>query len=157
MTCPAHPDIAWTLVRNGDRGVLPQALARALKVVDRPAGGDFTDLQGAAALLRDFGSDLDLDRLAGLVRKYQTEDRKFYSVLWQYATEAGNPREARVLAVVLQDRRIVSNETRYCDFAVGVLERAVGQTFDSGGKTMKDRDDAVSRALAWLKSHGFSN
>ena len=42
--------IAWTLVRNGNRDVLPEALARALKVVDRPAGGDFTDLQGAAAL-----------------------------------------------------------------------------------------------------------
>jgi hypothetical protein len=149
--------IAWTLVRNGDRAVLPQALARALAVVDRPAGDDFTDLQGAAALLRDYGSDHDLEQLAGLVRKYQIRDEKFYRVLWQYATEDGNPREARVLAVVLRDRRPVSSELRYCDFAVGVLEKAVSQNFSAGAETIKERDDAVSRAVAWLKSQGLGN
>jgi hypothetical protein len=148
--------IAWTLARNGHRATLQEALARALKVADRP-DGDFTDLQGAAALLRDFGSDRQLKQLAGLVRKYQTRDEKFYGVLWQYATEDGNPREALVLAVVLRDRRIIFDETRYCDMAVGVLDRAVGQHFGSGGKTLKERDDAVSRALAWLKSQGLSD
>ncbi len=147
--------IAWTLVHAGHQATLPEALARALKVADRP-GGDFTDLQGAAALLRDFGSDQDLTRLAALVRKYQTADRNFYNVLWQYATENGNPREARVLAVVLHDRRIVSGGTRYCDFALGVLEKAVGRQFGAGGETQKERDDAVSRALAWLESQGLS-
>jgi hypothetical protein len=63
----------------------------------------------------------------------------------------------RVLAVVLRDRRVVSGETRYCDFAVGVLERAVGQHFGSDGKTMKERDGAVSRTLAWLAYQGISN
>ena len=147
--------IAWTLARNGHQATLPEALARALKVADRP-GVDFTDLQGAAALLRDFGSDQDLTRLAGLVRKYQTVDRNFYNVLWQYATENGNPREARVLAVVLHDRRIAFDETRYCDFALAVLEKAVGRQFGAGGKTQKERDDAVSQALAWLESRGLS-
>jgi hypothetical protein len=148
--------IAWTLVRAGNQATLPEALARALKVADRPEG-DFTDLQGAAALLRDYGSDQDLEQLAALVRKYQTADRKFYHVLWQYATESGNPREARVLAVVLRDRRIVSDETRYCDFAIGVLEKAVGRQFGSRGKTLRERDDAVSRALASLESQGPSH
>ncbi len=148
--------IAWTLARNGHQATLPEALVRALKVADRPHA-DFTDLQGAAALLRDYGSDRELNQLAALVRKYQTQDKEFYSVLWQYATEAGNPREVRVLAVVLRDRRVVSGETRYCDFAVGVLERAVGQHFGSDGKTMKERDGAVSRALAWLAYQGISN
>jgi hypothetical protein len=148
--------IAWTLARNGHQATLPEALARALKVADRP-DADYTDLQGAAALLRDFGSDQELKQLAGLVRKYQTRDEKFYSVLWQYATEAGNPREARVLAVVLRDRRIVFGETRYCDVAIGLLENAVSQHFGSGGKTLKERDEAVSRALAWLKAQGLSD
>jgi hypothetical protein len=148
--------IAWTLARNGHQATLPEALARAIRVVDRPES-DSTDLQGAAALLRDYGSDRELNQLAALVRKYQTADRKFYSVLWQYATEYGNPREVRVLAVVLRDRRTVSEETRYCDFAVGVLEKAVGQHFRAAGKTLKERDDAVSRALAWIEAQGISN
>ena len=60
-------------------------------------------------------------------------------------------------AVVLSDRRAAYDNIRYCDFAVGVLERAVGQQFGSNGKTEKERDDAVTRALAWLKSHGVSD
>ena len=137
--------IAWTLAHNGHQANLEEAITRALKVADRPEA-DGTDLQGAAALLRDYGSDNDLKQLAALVRKYQTRDEKFYAVLWQYATEAGNPREARVLAVVLQDRRIVFKETRYCDFARGVLEKAVGQNFSD-----------VPQALKWLKSQSLAN
>jgi DnaJ-domain-containing protein 1 len=156
--------IAWTLARNGYQATLPEALARALKVADRPDANG-TDLQGAAALLRDHGSDQQLAQLASLVRKYQTLDRNFYQMLWQSATESDNPREARVLAVVLRDRRVISNQTgsnqtRYCDFAVGVLERAVGQDFrtglHTGDQTLEERDQAVTRALAWLASQGLS-
>jgi hypothetical protein len=146
--------IAWTLARNGHQDLLPEGLARALRVTDHP-DGDFNELQGAAAMLRDFGSDQQLRQLSVLVRKYQIQDEKFYRVLWQYATEADNPREARVLAVVLLDHRILYGEMRYCDFALGVLERAVGQKFGSGADTIKGRDEAVSRALAWLKSQGL--
>jgi hypothetical protein len=161
--------IAWTLARNGHQATLPEALARALKVADRP-DADPSDLQGAAALLRDYGSDQQLNQLAGLVQKYQTADQKFYGSLWQYATESDNPREARVLAVVLRDRRVISNQTvsnqtgsnqaRYCDFAVGVLEQAVGQQFRTGfptdDQTLEERDQAVSRARAWLATQGIS-
>ena len=162
---PGTSYISWTLARNGHQATLPDALARALKVADRP-DGDFTDLQGAAALLREYGSDQDLKQLAALVRKYQTADQKFYQVLWQDATESENPREARVLAVVLRDRRLVYGDTRYCDFAVGVLEQAVGQRFraehsgpaaETPDQTLEERDQAVSRALAWLASRGLSN
>jgi hypothetical protein len=151
--------IAWTLARNGHQATLPEALARALKVADRP-DADGSDLQGAAALLRDYGSDQQLKQLAGLVQKYQTADRKFYQMLWQFATESDNPREARVLAVVLRDRRVASGEFRYCDLAVGVLERASGQSFRAAAptddQTPVERDQAVSRALAWLASQGMS-
>jgi hypothetical protein len=148
--------IAWTLVRNGHRDTLREALSRALKIADRP-NADRTDLQGAAALLQEYGTDQQLKRLANLVRKYQTEDREFYGLLWQYATEEANSRGARVLAVVLRDRRIVFGETRYCDLAVGTLERSVGQKFSAGGYTQQERDAAVSRALAWLASQGISS
>lgn len=146
--------IAWTLARNGHKATLLDALARALRVANRPAS-DYNELQGAAALLRDYGSDQELKQLAGLVRKYQTQDEAFYRSLWQFATLDGNPREGRVLAVVLHDRRIVFGEIRYCDLAVAELEKAAGQHFGSGGATLKERDDAVARALTWLKTQGI--
>jgi hypothetical protein len=150
--------IAWIQAQNGHKAVLPEALARALRVVDRAPAADYTDLQGAAALLRDFGNDQQLRQLAAVVAKYQSRDHDYYSNLWQYATEASNPREARVLAVVLRDRNpIPRSDFRVCDFAVGVLERAVGQQFGGGGKTLAERDEAVSRATAWLAKNGFAN
>jgi hypothetical protein len=150
--------IAWTLARNGHQAVLPEALTRALRVVDRSPAGDYDDVEGAAALLGDFGSDQQVRQLAGVVSKYQTQDSEYYSRLWQYATEAKNPREARVLAVVLRDRSpIPRTDFRVCDFAVGVLERVVGQNFGGSGKTLVERDEAVSRAMAWLAMNGFAN
>ena len=146
--------IAWVLARNGHQATLRDALVRALKVADRPAS-DYNDLQGAAALLRDYGSDQELKQLAGLVRKYQAQDEKFYNSLWQDATLDGNPREVRVVSVVLRDRRNAFGEIRYCDLAVAELEKAVAQHFGSGSATLKDRDNAVSAALAWLKTQGI--
>jgi hypothetical protein len=153
---PGSSYIAWTFAHAGHQGALKEGLVRALKVADRPTT-DYTELQGAAMLLRDFGSDQQLDQLAGLVRKYQTQDRRFYNLLWQWGTESDNPRAARVLAVVLRDQQIAFDETRVCDFALGVLERATGQRFGSGGKTLAERDAAVARALAWIKSQGISD
>ncbi len=127
-------------------------------MVDRSPTGDYTDLQGAAALLRDFGNDQQLRQLAAVVAKYQIRDREYYNVLWQDATFGSSPREARVLAVVLRDRNPMPGlDMRVCDFAVGVLERAVGQKFGSRGKTLAERDEALSRALAWLAMNGFAN
>ena len=54
------------------------------------------------------------------MRKYQALEPKYYGVLWQYATESDNPREVRVLAVVLTDRRVApGGDLRYCDCALG--------------------------------------
>ena len=57
--------IALVLANHGNKTILPDALARALKVADRSEDADFNDLQSAAALLRDYGSDRDLTQLAG--------------------------------------------------------------------------------------------
>jgi hypothetical protein len=143
--------IAFILARNGHKAVLPDALVQALRVCDH-AGVGFDDLQGAAATLRDYGSDRQLDQLAALVRKYQTLDRQFYTILWQYSTESDNPREARVLSVVLNDREVLHDGLRVCDFAVGVLERATKENFTTGATS---RDDVLARARAWLDAHGI--
>jgi hypothetical protein len=82
---PGSSYIAMVLSNHGNKATLPDAVARAFRVVDDPAGlgAAFNDVQGAAALLRDHGSDRDLMRLADIVRKYQLLDQKYYGVLWQ--------------------------------------------------------------------------
>ncbi len=62
-----------------------------------------------------------------------------------------------MIAVVLRDRRIVSGETRYCDIGIYLLEKATGEQFALGAKTIAERDDAVARGVAWVESHGLSN
>ena len=109
------------------------------------------------ALLRDLGGDPGLKHLESLVLKYQTANWGFYHSLWQTAAETGSPRVAGVLAIVLRDRRILVDQTRSCDAALVALEKAVSQRFSSGGRTIQERDEAVSRALAWLESHGHLN
>jgi len=135
--------IAWTQAHRGYTAVLDDALPRALRVLSQP---DRTvDVQGAAALLRDFGSDQQLQQLAALARKYQTTDRDFYSSLWQFSVDSEHPpRNARVLDVVLSDYEPVKgiNGIRICDYASGILARAVGEEF---------RD--VAHARAWLDAH----
>jgi hypothetical protein len=147
--------IALVLANQGNKAILPDAVARAFRVIDDPAGlgSDFNEVQGAAALLRDHGSNQDLTRLAAIVQKYQVLDPKYYSVLGQYATESENPREIHVLAVVLTDRRIALESMRYCDYALGEFDRLTKQQFDIAAATMPERDAAISRALAWIKAH----
>ncbi len=147
--------IALVLARQGNKAIRPGAIARAFRVINDPKhrGCDSTELQGAAALLRDYGSDRDLTHLAAFVRKYQTLDPDYYSALWQFATESVNPREIPVLAVVLTDRRIQCCGFRYCDFALYEFDRITKQDFDITAATIPERDAAISRALAWIKAH----
>jgi len=147
--------IALVLANHGNKTILPDAVARAFRVVDDPSGPGVgsNDVQGAAALLRDHGSDRDLMRLADIVRKYQVLDQKYYGVLWQYAAESDNPREITVLAVVLADRRTASGSMRYCDYALGEFDRLTNRQFEIAAATMPERDAAIARALTWIKAH----
>lgn len=136
-------EIASALAHIGHTAVLDDALPRAVRVLSQPVRTP--ELQGAASLLRDFGSDAQLQQLAALARKYETADRDFYSSLWQFSVDNEHPpRNARVLEVALGDREPIKgiNGMRVCDFAVGILARAVGEKF-------KD----VTAARAWLDAH----
>ncbi len=148
-------NIALVLAQQGNKAILPDAIARAFRVIDDPKhrGCDSIEFQGAAQLLGVYGSDRDLTRLAAIVRKYQTLYPDYYSGLWQFATESGNPREIPVLAVVLTDRRIQCCGFRYCDYALYEFDRVTKQKFDIKTATIPERDAAISRALAWIKAH----
>lgn len=147
--------IALVLANHGNKTILPDATSRAFRVIDNPTGfgKDFSEVQGAAALLRDYGSNQDLMRLPAIVRKYQTLDPQYYGLLWQDATLSDNLREISVLAVVLADRRISSGSMRYCDYALGEFNRLTKQPFDLTAATVPERDAAISRALAWIRAH----
>jgi hypothetical protein len=147
--------IAMVLANHGNKTILPDAVARAFRVIDGPLGlgSKFDEVQGAAALLRDHGSDLDLVRLVAIVRKYQSLDPGYYGVLWQDATGSTNLREIRVLAVVLADRRVAYGSMRYCDYALGEFDRLTDERFDIAAASIPERDAAVSRALAWINAH----
>jgi len=144
--------IAMVLANHGSQAILPDAVARAFRVIDDPTGlgADLNEVQGASALLRDHGSDRELVRLASIVRKYQSLDAKYYGVLWQYASDSDNPREVGILAVVLGDRRIASGTMRYCDYALGEFDRLTKEQFDIAAASIPQRDAAISRALAWI-------
>lgn len=145
--------IASMLVQNGYRSVLPEALQRARRVADRP-NAQFEELLAAANLLRDFGSEHDLKELAAIVRRHQFTGDAVYTPLWQSATGNGSPREVYVLAVVLRDQPVTRGEWRSCDAALHVLEKAVNQKFGADAETREERDQAIARALAWLRAHG---
>jgi hypothetical protein len=150
--------LAYVLVNHGNKAILPDAVERAFRVVDDLASMGTSDMQGAAAMLRDHGSDQELTRLAAVVRKYQTLDPKYYNLLWQYATEADNPREARVLAVVLSDRRTVpGDDLRYCDYALGEVRRLRKQKADVRPTPMAERDQEIAQALESIRVQGALN
>jgi hypothetical protein len=78
-------------------------------------------------------------------------------VLWQQATGSANPREIRVLAVVLTDRRIASGDMRYCDYALGEFDRLTNQQVDFAAASIPERDQAIIRALEWIKTRAAVN
>ena len=68
------------------------------------------------------------------------------------ATGGRNLRQARALALVLQGRQLAFDQTRSCDLALQVLQSATAQNL-APTRTEKGRDEAVTRGLAWIKSH----
>lgn len=152
---PGSSTLAYALVQAGQTELLSEALARALRIADQPKSRN-SDITAAGKTVRDFGDEAHLRAYAALVRKYQSEDPKFYGSLWQHATGPDTRASAYVLAVVLEDRRVAFRGIRRCDLAVGYLERATGEDFGSDPEgPMPARDQAIKRAFAWLRTHGI--
>jgi hypothetical protein len=136
---PGSSYIAWQLVKKGHRVLISEALAGALRVANLPRadfmGSQGEDLQGAVALILEDGTDEHVQQLAELVWKYRAVDPQYVNVLLGYVTSVGNLRAARVVAILLKDKGIARDQTRYCDLAVLYLELVSKQHFGAGGKT----------------------
>lgn len=92
------------------------------------------------------------------IRKAQKSDMDRYRQLWSVCDE-NYGRLPEVCRVVIDDRRTIYKNDRFCDRAVWALERATKLNFDSkygrnsdGGllQSEPERDKAVEKAKAWL-------
>ena len=143
--------IAWSLVRNGQRSLLPQALAAAQKLVMNPGQVNISELQAASGLVRDYGDDAQFGALVATLRRLKTADVEQYRKLFGSAAYSQNKREIELAAVLIDDMREGFPPMRYCDVAAGTLQRLSGQDFGIGqNMTRPDWDRAVGRARNWL-------
>jgi hypothetical protein len=120
---------------------------------------DYNELSAACRLLLDRGSDLQFEEYLKVLRESKVHNVSRYSQLWHVAWEGKSPRVVRILAVVLDDERVESQDAavRYCDFAAAVLQRFSGQDFGItqwDKITLPERNAAVARARGWMKQAG---
>jgi hypothetical protein len=143
--------IAWSLVRSGQRAVLPQALAAAQELVMNPGPVNMAELQAASGLVRDDGDDAQFGTLVATLRRLKTADVEQYRKLYSSAGYSQNKREIEIAAVLIDDMREGFSSMRYCDVAAGTLQHLSGQDFGIGqNMTRPDWDRAVGRARDWL-------
>ena len=72
--------LAWRLAEQGQIDYIIDAVARALKVADRP-GANVNDLFGALAVVREYGNDRERSQLAGIVAKHRETDAELAAFL----------------------------------------------------------------------------
>ncbi len=148
---PGAVTIAWTLVRNEQRSILPQALPAALHLVTNPGPVNMSELQAASGLIRDFGDDAHFNALVATVRRLKAIDVEQYRKLFGSAAYSENKREIELAAVLIDDTREGFPPMRYCDVAAGRLQHLSGQDFGvTQNMTRPAWDRAVSRARHWL-------
>jgi hypothetical protein len=91
--------------------------------------------------------------LVSLLARWKREDEKRYRALWSAAAYGHEPRELRLAAILIDDRRYGFGTLRYCDVAAGEVQMISGVKFGlSQQASLDERDRAVARAAAWLKN-----
>jgi hypothetical protein len=151
---PGSMTVAHFIVNAGQRGVLPEALELARRIVDRITAAPFPELQAAAQLTLKEGSERQFEALVSLLARWKQEDEKRYRALWSATAYGQNPRELRLAAILIDDRRYGFGALRYCDAAAGDVQMISGLKFGlSQDTSVEDRDRVVARAAAWLRDH----
>lgn len=118
------------------------------------------DFNGAANLLFGYGNDEHLALYLQALRGAKAGDLQRYWALWHAARIQQNPRVLQAAAVLIDDERPARQQSgyygmRYCDIAVGRLQEVSARQFGlvSGRQSLKERNLAVKRARAWLRSN----
>jgi len=144
---PGSLTVAYFAAKAGKEAVLPDGLALALRMVQRAQQAPLGELQPAAQLILNYGSDAQFEALTAALRRFKTEDENAYRALWGAAAYGVNRREVDLARVLIDDRRPGFITMRYCDVAAFAVQRFAGLDFG------KDRDARVARAAAWLAAH----
>ncbi len=146
--------VAWTLVRNGQRAFLREALDAAMVLVRSPDEVPMNRLQASSSLLRDFGSDEQFDLIVATLRRLKTQNENAYRKLFGSVSYMQSRRELRVAAVLIDDYRWGFRTLRYCDVAAATVQKLTGENLGIQQEmTLQDRDRAVTGAAAWLRGH----
>jgi hypothetical protein len=146
-------NVAWRLVRGGQRAFLPEALDAAVKLVSDPGPVAQYSLRAASYLLDDYGSDRQFDVIPATLRRLKNENEDQYRKLFLSGDTSYSKRWLRVAAVAIDDHRPWNGELRYCDLAAAMVAGVSGEFQFRQGMTSEERDRAVAQAAAWLDSH----
>lgn len=145
---------AHVLVRNGQRTLLPEALAAAAPFVRNPKSVSRNTLFAATSLLRDCGSDAQFEVFLATLRRLRVEDEDSYRTLFSSVHGLQHRRELRAAAILIDDRRFGFGTLRYCDVAAGVVKHFSGDTSEFvQAPSASERDRMVARSRAWLAAN----
>jgi hypothetical protein len=148
---PGTITIAYKIVEAGQHGVLPGALDVAQRRIDRVAAG--SELPFAARLIIEFGDNQQFETLAATLARFRRENETAYRDLWG-ASYTANRRILRLAEVLIDDRRPISGEIRYCDMAAAVVASYSGERPKlPRNPSLTERDKVVARAASWLAVH----
>jgi len=125
-----------------------------VSLVSAPEPVVMNRLQASSWLLRDYGSDQQFDVIPATLRRLKYRNEDAYRKLSGSVGYRESLRELPVASVLIDDRRPGFGRLRYCDVAAAEVEKLSGQAFGIKQEmTLEERDLAVARAAAWLRSH----
>lgn len=156
--------VAYAIVRKKRHPLVLPAIQASVKFLgtawwqSKDLSANYDPLRSACLLIAQFGGKQDFAFLLDQIRKAQKSDMDRYRQLWGVCDE-NYERLPEVCRVVIDDKRTIYKDDRFCDRAVWALERRTKLNFGSkygrnlDGSLMQsesERDKAVEKAKSWL-------
>ena len=132
-----------------DDPLIPTAVQAARRLLLK---GESSSLGEAWQFVDWYGEESDLAPVLDKISTWQKTDRERYKRLWLSSGASARLR-IPVIRIVIEDRRVLAGDVRFCDDAVLGLQIAARQRFGLSlplPENTADRDVAVNRAKAWL-------
>ena len=153
--------VAAMLIRKQSHPLVSEAVRASVRYLADEGATNPVFLPDAVRLIVRFGSDRDFAFFIGQLRNAKAGDMKRYAGLWS-ACDEDYRQLPKVCREVIDDKRAIFKDDRFCDRAVWALERTTKMKFGAkygrnseGGleQSESDRDKSVEKAKAWLKTN----